>query len=423
MKFEKVTLSNKLRLITVPFPSMESVTLTVWVNTGSRYENDREMGISHFLEHMPAKGTKNLPSPKIVSEAIDSFGAEFNAGTSKEWTNYYIKCRKAKLERAFQILSDMVLHPLLNADDIAREKGVIVEEIGMYEDTPIMHIGDVFENVIFKGNPLSRDIYGTRESVRSMTRDDFIRYRSIHYGSNNIVVTVAGGVTEKRAEELTKRYFSELSPVKQLKPRQFTHTQSTPNLTLEKKVAEQAHLIVGFRGSKRGSKTRFAEAVLSTILGGGMSSRLFEEVREKRGLAYSVSTSADHYEDTGYIGTYAGVDPKRIEETIKVILDQHYGLASGNYPIETAELIKTKEFLKGHIALSLEDTNSINRFFGIRELKLGTVETPQDIYEGIDAVTSSDVVKLAKKLFVPSSLTVAIIGNYKDNSRFEKLLK
>ncbi len=422
MKYNRTVLPNELRVITVPIPSMESVTVTMWVNTGSRYESKKISGISHFLEHMPAKGTRNLPSAKAVSEAIDSFGAEFNAGTSKEWTNYYIKCRNAKIDTAFNILSEMLLHPLLREEDIEREKGVIIEEIGMYEDTPLMHIGDLFGNLIFEGNPLSRDIYGDRDTVRSIKRDDFLRYRKMHYGSNSIVITVSGGVMPDKVVSLAKERMSKLSPIVRKSPIKFEDNQNKPALILESKESEQAHMIIGFRGHKRGDKTRFAEAILTTILGGGMSSRLFEEVREKRGLAYSVSTSGDHYEDTGYIGTYAGVDPKRIDETIEVILDQHYGLASGKYAISDSELSKAKEYLKGHIALSLEDTRSINQFYGIRELKLGRLESPQDVYQGIDSVTKQEVYKLAEKLFVREKLNLAVIGPYDDEMKFQKIL-
>ena len=423
MKYSLNKLSNGLRVITVPVPNMESATVTIWVNTGSRYETPKVGGISHFLEHMPAKGTKNFPSAKIISEEIDSFGAEFNAGTSKEWTNYYIKSRKAKVATAFNILSDMVLSPLLREEDIEKEKGVIVEEIGMYEDTPMLHIGDVFERLIFKGNNLGQDIIGTRETVRAMERSDFVRYRKKHYGSNTIVVTVSGGVTASGVMKLAEKYLGVLTKVKEPPVTKFKTKHAKPVILLDGKKAEQAHLILGFLGNERGHKDRFAEVVLTTILGGGMSSRMFTEVREKRGLAYGVRSGSDHYGDTGYIETYAGVDPVRIDEAVKVILDQHYGLASGEYKISSKELSKAKEYIKGHVALSLEDTKSINRFFGIRELKLGRLEIPVDVYKGVDGVEIDDVMRVAKKIFVPSGLNLAIIGPYKSQARFEKLVK
>ena len=423
MDYEKVTFKNKLRLVVVPIKNMESATVTIWVNTGSRYETPKLSGMSHFLEHMPAKGTTKRSSAKIISEEIDSFGAEFNAGTSKDWTNYYIKTRKAKVEHAFDLLSDMVLSPLLKTEDIEREKGVIIEEMGMYEDTPMMHIGDVFDRLAFEGNPLGVDIIGSRETVKRFTRNDFIRYRKMHYGSNTILVTVSGGVRVSDMRVLTQKYLGGLTQITEKPFKKYSHIQTGPRVMLDTKKAEQAHFILGFPGFGRGDKNRFTEVVLTTILGGGMSSRLFSEVREQRGLAYSVNTSSDHFDETGYIGTYAGVDPKRIEEALKVTLSEHYALASGEKGIEAKELIKAKEYLKGHIALSLENTKSINQFVGLRELKLRKMETPQDVYAGIDAVTVKDVVALASEVFKPKLANLAIIGPYKGSSKFEKILR
>ncbi|QQS39332.1 insulinase family protein [Candidatus Woesebacteria bacterium] len=422
MIFEKAHLENGLRVITTPLPNMESATVTIWVNTGSRYESPKVAGISHFLEHMVAKGTTKRPTAKIIAETIDAFGGEFNAGTTKDWTNFYIKTRKAKLSLAFDLISDMVLDPLLKDEDIEREKGVIVEEIGMYEDTPMMHIDDVFERLIFKGHNLGCDIIGTRKSVKDMTRNDFLRYRKAYYCSDNILVTVSGGVDAKTVNKLAQKHLSSLPKLHPSVYKKFVPTQKKPRVLLEDKKAEQAHFMLGFLGRKRGEKDRFAEAVLTTILGGGMSSRLFSEVREKRGLAYSIRTSSDHYDDTGYVETYAGVDPKRIDEALKVILDQTYGLSSGEYKITSTEINKAKEYLKGHIALSLEDTKVINHFFGIRELKLGKLETPQDVYEGIDKVSYDEILAVAQSIFNPEKLNLAIIGPYKDDSKFKKII-
>ncbi len=422
MKYFLDTLPNGLRVLTVPFPSMESATVTIWVNVGSRSETPRTSGVSHFLEHMVFKGSKKRPSAKAISEAIDSFGGQFNAGTSKDWTNFYIKSRVGKVALAFDVLADMVLNPLIPDVDMQREKGVIIEEIGMYEDTPMMHIGDVFENLIFKGNPLGRDIIGTRETVRNMKRNDFLRYRKSHYSSNNILVCVSGGVTRKKALLLAKEHMGTLKKVKLTTYKRFKNSQKKTQVLLSSQKKEQAHFILGFHAGERGHKDRYVEAVLSTILGGGMSSRLFTEVREKRGLAYSVRASGTEYNDTGYQEMYAGVDPKRVNEAVKVSLDQYYGLASGEHKIDSVELTKAKEYLKGHLALSLEDTRSVNRFFGIMALKLDKIETPDEVYEQVDRVEVKDVLRVAKKYFVPERLNFAIIGPYKSEDKFRKLL-
>ena len=404
--------------------SLPSATVTVWVKTGSRNEELKVNGISHFLEHMSFKGSRRRPSAREISEAVDAIGGEFNAGTSKEWTNFYIKARSGNLETAFDVLSDMVLNPLLKEEEIEREKGVIVEEIAMYEDTPMYRIGDIFEQLIFKANSLGRDIAGTEKSVRSIKKEDFERYRKIHYNANNILLTVAGGVKENQVLALAEKYFSDVSPKPSpFRPSPFRAKQDSPRVKLHTKKKEQAHFILGFRGNAMGHKDRFADAVLSSVLGGGMSSRLFIEVRERRGLAYAIKNDVEKLSDTGYIATYAGVDVKKAEEAIKVVLDQHYGLAERKYKIFDKELRKAKEYLKGHLALSLEDTHAVSHFFGIRELLLGKVETPEEIFEKLDEVTMDELYAAAARLFKPQGLNLAIIGPYNDQGKFEKLLK
>lgn len=425
MNYKLHTLKNGLRVLLAPMPSLESATAIVWVRTGSRFEEKDKNGISHFMEHIIFKGSKKRPSARAISEAVDSMGGEFNAGTSKEWTNFYIKAKKESLDLALDILSDMVLNPLIKSEEVEREKGVIVEEIAMYEDTPIMKIGEVFEETIFGGNSLSWDTAGTEKTVRSITRDDFLRYRKLHYYPENMVVSVAGGIGEKEALGLVEKYFGELPGRSQNKVtfEVFEDKQTKPQIIVKNKKNEQAHFILGFLGNKRGHKDRFIEAILASILGGGMSSRLFIEVRERRGLAYSVRTSSEHYLDSGYLATYAGVDPSKIEEASKVILEQTYGLITGKYPISKEELTKAKEFLKGHLSLSLEDTHDVSSFFGEQELMLSKIDTPEEIFEAIDKVTIEDVLRIAKQFFVPARLNFAVIGPFEDKKAFEKIIK
>ena len=424
MNYKLRRLKNGLRVLIVPMPSLESATVTVWVKTGSRFEEKKINGISHFLEHMVFKGSKKRPTAKAISEVVDSIGGEFNAATSKDWTNFYIKTRAGSLNTAFDVLSDMVVNPLLKSEEIEREKGTIVQEIAMYEDTPMMKIGDVFEELVFSGNPLSRAISGDEKSVRSIVRNDFVRYRNIHYHTDNMLVTVAGGVTEKEAVQLAEKYFDSLSPFKgeSFKCREFQDQQVKPQLKIKTKKAEQAHLILGFTTEGRNYDGRFSQSVLSAIFGPGMSSRLFIEVRERRGLAYYVRPSFERYDEVGYFGTYAGVDLKKVAEAIKVILDQFYGFIDGKYPVKNAEIKKAKEFIKGHVALSLEDTNAVAGFFGEQELFLSKVLTPEEIFKKIDAVTISDVMAEAKKLFVAEKLNLAIIGPFKDSEKFSKII-
>ncbi len=424
MNYKLRKLPNGVRLIVVPVPSLESATLTIWVKTGSRNETDKLSGISHFLEHLVFKGGKKRQTAKEIAEAVDAIGGEFNAGTSKEWTNFYIKAPASKLETAFDVLADMVLTPALRQEDLDREKGVIVEEIGMYEDTPLMKIDDVFENVIFKGHHLGRDIIGTKETITGFKRDDFVKYRQAHYHPNNILLTVAGGIDQNEVYELALKYFAHLDG-KRSKNKgfsKFRSKQRKPTVLLHSKKKDQAHFILGFRASEMDSPDRFAETLLATILGGGMSSRLFTEIREKRGLAYAVRGGRDAYLDCGYISIYAGVDPKKIEEALKVTLEQCYLVSNGKSLITAAELAKAKEYVKGHLALSLEDTKAVNTFFGIRQLLLDKIETPEEIVKALDKVTVGDIVAAAKKNFKPERLNLAIIGPYQTAKQFEKIL-
>lgn len=424
MQFHKHILSNGLRVITVPMPALPSVTVTVWVKTGSRNEDKRTNGISHFLEHMTFKGSIKRPTAKDISEAVDAIGGDMNAGTSKEWTNFYIKARADNLETAMDVLSDMVINPLIDKKEIEREKGVICEEIAMYEDTPMMHIGDVFEQLIFSGNPLGWDTTGSAKIVKSIMQEDFLEYRKMHYFTDNLLLTVSGGVDEKKTLALAEKFFSKV-PVSSLQSPiiKYEANQKKPEVLLYSQKKEQAHLIIGFRGNARDYKYRYAEAVLSAILGAGMSSRMFIEVRERRGLAYSVRTSVDRYMDTGYLATYAGVDPAKAEEAIKVIMEQYNLMLNAKTQMLNSELKKAKEIIKGHIALALEDTRAVNDFFGEDELFDTGNETPEEVFAKVDKVTIDEVVAEAKKLFLPSKLNLAIIGPFKDKEKFVKLLQ
>jgi predicted Zn-dependent peptidase len=406
-------------------PSLESATVTVWVKTGSRNESDDIAGISHFLEHIVFKGSKKRPTAREISEAIDEIGGEFNAATSKEWTNFYIKARKESLNTVFDVLSDLVLNPVLSEKEIEREKGVIVEEIAMYEDTPIFQIGDVFERSLFRGNSLGRDTIGFEKSVKNIKKDDIILYRKRYYYPENILISVSGGVDKKEVIAQVKKYFGSLKPqnIQEQTTEFFKSNQSKPEVMLVEKKIEQAHLMLGFLGQKRDSKDKYIEAVISSILGGGMSSRMFTEVREKRGLTYAVKVSSDHYKDTGEILTYVGVDPKNAQKVIEVILDEYYALSEKKKKITPKELSKAKEYLKGQLALSLEDTVSVNDFFGIKALFNLVVRTPDQVFKSIDLVTADEIYKYAKRVFIPEKLNLAVIGPFGEKSLFEKALK
>lgn len=423
MDYKLHKLPSGLPVLIVPMPSLESITTTVWVKTGSRNEDPKVAGISHFLEHIVFKGSKKRPSAREISAAVDAMGGEFNAATSKEWTNFYIKAGRENLETSMDILSDMVLNPLMEKEEIEREKGTIIQEIRMYEDTPMMHIGDVFEGLIFGGNQLGMDTAGSEKTVRGIKREDFVAYRNAHYRPEDMLLTISGGIREKEALALADKYFKvPIFKGSSFKSKEFEPDQKKPRFLLKTKKSEQAHLILGFTADGRGYKKRFAQSLLASILGGGMSSRMFIEVRERRGLAYSVHTSTERFQEIGYIGTYAGVNVAKADEAVKVILDQCYGFASKKYPVSKDELEKAKGYLKGGLALALENTRDVGTFFGDQELFGQEVLTPEDVYKKLDAVTLEEVNFEAKKIFTPERLNLAIIGPFKDKNKFVQLL-
>lgn len=417
-------LSNGLRILTVPMQGLESVTVTIWVKTGSRFEEKRINGISHFLEHMVFKGSSKRSSAKAISEAVDSIGGEFNAATSKDWTNFYIKARAGSVETAMDVLSDMVLNPILKSEEVEREKGTIIQELAMYDDTPIMKIQDIFEGLAFSGNSLGWDVGGDKTSVSAIKREDFVDYRGIHYHPDQMLVSISGGIDEGKVSGLAEKYFSVLKTESNgVKTDKFKLSQDSPKFELKNKKVEQAHLILGFLTEGRGYEGRFAQSVLSTILAGPMSSRLFIEIRERRGLAYAVKPSGDKFDEIGYLGVYAGVALAKAEEAVAIMLEQIYGLRDGKYPIGQKELEKTKEYIKGHIALSLEDTLVAGDFFAEQQLFLKETLKPEEVYRRIDKVTVEEVLAEAKKIFTPKHLNLAVIGPYTNGSKFENLIK
>ncbi len=429
MNYSINKLNNGVRLITIPIPSLESATITIWVKTGSRNEKDKVLGISHFLEHMVFKGCAKYPSTKIVSETIDALGAENNAGTSKEWTNFYIKTASINIEKAFDILADTVLNPLLNQEEIDRERGVIYQEIAMYEDTPIMSIGEDFENLIYKGIDLGRKIAGDKDSLQNINKQEFLEYRKETYIADNVLISVAGNVDEGKMLELTKKYFSQI-PIKskdeiliQKDPMKSSVKVASlrERVFLKTKKTDQAHIVLGYKTAGRNYSGRFPQAILSTILGKGMSSRLFTEVREKRGLAYSVRSSIDRYVDVGTFDIYAGIGIDKIEEAIKVIVSEVRDLRSKKNEITNSEFEKAKSYLKGKLALTLEDSSNVGDYFAEQVLFDNEILTPKEIYAKVDLVKMDEVYAEAEKLF-SKEIYMSIIGPYKDKEKFIKLI-
>ncbi len=432
-QYSKTTFPNGLELITIPMPSVESATVMLMVGAGSRYEQKKINGLSHFLEHMAFKGSKKRPSALAISSTIDAIGGEFNAFTSKDHTGFYIKARATNIPLLIDVLSDMILNPLLKEEEIEREKGVIIEEINMYEDTPMRHIGDIYEELMYGDTSLGRDTAGKPDVIKSINRGNFVDYISGLYRPNNAVMVIAGGIggnpstslrtnSQHNIVNLVEKAFSDWKKdtIWQFAGQSDKQVQS--RVKLQHKKTEQAHLALGVRAYPFNHPKRFALSVLSAILGGGMSSRLFIEVRERRGLGYYVHSDSQQYYDVGNFVTQAGVDVNRIDDAIKVILDQYYGITDGRYKITSEELNKAKEFLKGRITLELEDSRSVAGFYGTQEILKREILTPKEVIVKTDAVTIEDIQTVSKDIFKPQKLNLAIIGPYKDVGRFEKLL-
>lgn len=422
MIYHKKILQNGLKVITVPMASFESATVLVMVGAGSRYETRQNNGISHFLEHMAFKGTEKRPSALDISTLIDGIGGEFNAFTSKETTGYYVKSSAAQYGLCLDVLSDMLQNSKLDEAEIEKEKGVILEEINLYEDMPSRKIGDIYERLLYGDTPMGWDIAGEKDVIRSLKREDFVSYMGSLYSADRIVVVVAGGVETKDVEEKAEKYFANMKRFDTKGYSKVVEEQDKPELFLKQKETEQMHIAIGFRTVSIDSPERFALSVLSSILGGGMSSRLFHEVREKRGLAYYVRTSSDHFVDAGSIVTTSGLDPKRAEEGVKVIIEEYSKFAQGKAGITPSEFKKAKEYLKGHFVLDLEDSRAVAGFYSSQELLEKEVLNPDQLLSKIDEVTVEEVEEVAKKYFKNNGLNMAGIGNFTSGQNFKELV-
>ncbi|HEV2339967.1 MAG TPA: pitrilysin family protein [Patescibacteria group bacterium] len=421
MQFNKTLLSNGLRLITVPMDSLESATVLVMVGVGSRYENKRNNGISHFLEHMPYKGTISKPSPMIIAKILDGIGGEWNAFTGKEVIGYYIKSASTHLHVTTELLADLLQHPLLDREEIEKEKGVIIEEMNMYEDNPMRKIGDMYDTLLYGDTPMGWDISGTKEVIRNVKREDFIRYMQSFYSANNITIVVTGGIHEKNVQNLIEKHFGKMKSFPTLKALRVTENQTKPEMLFKKKKIEQAHIALGLRTVPIEHKDRYALDILAAIMGGGTSSRLFYEVREKRGLAYYVRTSSDNYVDCGTLVTSAGVDLGRVEEAVKVIIAETRRMMKKEN-ITKEEIERAKEMIKGHLVLELEDSRSVASFYAHQEILESKVETPEEVLRHIDKVTAEEVKAVARE-YLERPLNLALIGNIPDAQRLKKLLQ
>lgn len=418
--FRKTILQNGLRVVTEKLEGTSAVTILVLVGAGSRYEHQDNRGISHFLEHMFFKGADRFKDTKEVSEAIDSVGGVFNAFTGKEYAGYFVKVAKESVEVAADVLSDMLINAKFAQEEIEKERGVILEEYNMYQDTPMYQIGWNFENLIFGDQPMGWDQIGTKELIKSVNHDDFVNYKKSLYTPENVVVAIAGNVVHDDAVALVEKYFGMDDDKKSLEFKAL-EVMDGGKVSLKEKKTEQAHIAIGVSGYSESHKDHWALKLLSVILGGNMSSRMFLGVREAKGLAYYIHTSTDSYIDGGVMVTNAGVDITRVDEAITGIIAEYKKVVDEDVPAK--ELNKAKSYLKGKMVLSLEDSEEFAHLLAKYELLHGAIKSPEEIMKMIDKVTVEDVRRIAKDVLKEENLKIAVIGPFGDEKHFESMMK
>lgn len=419
--FKKIILSNGLRVVLVPQRNNLAATVLILVEAGSEYETKEINGLSHFLEHLMFKGTKNRPKPGMISHELDSLGAEYNAFTGGQYTGYYAKVQKEKIAKAVDLVSDLYLNPIFNPEEIEKERGVIIEEINMYEDTPMRRVNELFTALLYGDQPAGWDIAGRKEVIRELKRDQFEKYRTKHYVAPKTVVVVSGAFEEKKVLAQIKKTFGELKKLPALKKPKTTEKQSKPELSIKFKESDQSHLILGVRAFPVFDKRRHALQILADVLGGGMSSRLFHRVREDLGAAYYVRAESDLSLDHGFAAVSAGVDHSKIELVIKAILDEMNRLRTELVP--AAELQKAKDHMIGNFILGLEGSDEMASYYGGQEIITKKISIPEEVIKKVKAVKAEEIRAVAKTLFINRSLNLAVIGPYKESESFRKILK
>ncbi len=418
--YEKTTFPNGLRLLTSSMPQTRSVSISFYFGAGSRYETPVQAGISHFLEHILFKGTVKRPRPEDVSGAIENLGGIHNASTDRELTVYWCKVARPHFTIGMDVLQDMIQHSLFQPEEIEKERKVIIEELNAVQDSPPELAGLLIDQTMWPDQPLGRDVGGTRESVGGITRDMMMDYMSRQYGPDNVVVSVAGDVTHQEVVDILDAGIADWKPGKPTPYIPAVSGQSGPRVSLINRKTEQAHLCLALPGISSFHPDRYVLSMLSTAFGEGSTSRLFLEVRERRGLAYDVHSFPVHYLDTGSFSVYAGVDPKNAQETIKVVIDQLLALREG---LSEAELSKVRELAKGRMLLRMEDTRAVASWMGGQEVLLGSVKTVDEVVEQLDRVTVDDVRRVARDLIDPQCLNLAVVGPFRSDKPFYRLLK
>lgn len=417
--YDRATLANGLRALTAPMPHTRSVTISIYVGAGSRYETEPHSGLSHFLEHMLFKGTERRRTAQAISEAIDNVGGVLNGATDRELTVYYVKVARPHFELALDILLDMVRRPLMEAAEIEKERKVVIEELASVADSPAQQADVLLDATMWPDQPLGWDVAGTEASVNALNRDSVVEYFRRQYVPNNVILSVAGAVEPDEVAAAVEEHTREWAAGTPSTWFPEQDGQCAPRVRVLYKRSEQTHISLAVRGVHNQHPDRYAVDLLSAILGEGMSSRLFQELREERGLCYDVHSYTSHYLDTGAFSVYAGVEPSKAAEALTAILAE---LARTRDGVPEAELHKAKELTKGRMLLRMEDTRSVSSWMGVQEMLTGRVRSVDEVVECIEAVTVADLQRLATELFQTEKLNLAVVGPYRSEARFAKAL-
>jgi len=422
MNFTAHKLTNGLDLILAPLESTQTVTVLFLVKTGSKYEKKSESGLSHFLEHMFFKGTEKRPTTLAISEELDKVGGIYNAFTGKECTAFYIKLAHIYLPLALDVLSDMLINSNFESQEIKKEKGVILEEIKLYQDTPTAYIDELFEKLLYGDTPSGRQIIGTKETVASFSQQDIKQYLANHYSAKNSLLIVAGKIEPGIVLAKVKQYFSSYPTQNIVNKEKVIEQQSAPGLTVFYKKTDQTHLCLGVRTFDLFNKRKYSLALLDTILGGGMSSRLFIKIRDQQGLAYYIKSAQESYTDSGYLMVQAGIRHQNVEKVVKLILKELELLK--DKLVDEKELKKAKEHIKGITLLHLETSDQIASFLGTQKLLENKIEEPETIFKKLDQVSAHDLRDLSREIFVSGKLNLALINPLKNQkTSLGKILK
>ncbi|MFC1989516.1 M16 family metallopeptidase [Chloroflexota bacterium] len=418
--YQKTTLGNGLRIVTATMPHTRSVSISFFIGVGSRYETDAQAGISHFIEHLCFKGTPKRPTASEVSAAIEGVGGILNGGTDKELTLFYAKVAQPHFILALDVLADMLLNAKFDSVDIERERQVIVEEIHMIKDSPAQRVSMLIDELLWPGHPLGRDIAGSKESMTAISRDVLLDYLKSYYIPDNTVVAIAGNIQHQEAVDAVSQALAngtKQQPCRSYLPYQ---EQKNPRLKVERRDTEQIHLSLALPGLSLVHPKRFTFDLLNVILGEGMSSRLFTEIRDKLGLAYSIHSYVDHFLDSGSITVEAGVEPQNLPVVVKAIMEQ---LSHLKDVIPESELSKAKELSKGRIMLRMEDTRAVAGWMGGQEILTENILSVDQVVSIIDAVTANELREIAREMLVGDRLRLAVVGPIQPDEPLEELLK